>query len=246
MCPRCEGMGQVNDIDLSQLYDDKKSLNEGAITIPGYSMEGWYGRIFRGCGFFDPDKPIKKFTKKELHDLLHKEPTKIKVNGINLTYTGLIPQLQKSFLSKDVERAAAAHPRVRRACGHVHHLSRVQRQPTQRGGPLLQDQGKEHRRRLLDADHRSGGVGERTERTVRRAALGDATAHARLVRRDRARLPQSRQAVGHAVGRRGAAHQDDPPPRLVAHRRDVRLRRTDDRDAPPRHPADERASAAAA
>ncbi|WP_394836468.1 excinuclease ABC subunit UvrA [Pendulispora rubella] len=110
MCPRCEGMGSVSDIDLSQLYDDKKSLNEGALTIPGYSMEGWYGRIFRGCGFFDPDKPIRKFTKKELHDLLHKEPTKIKVDGINLTYAGLIPQIQKSFLSKDVD---ALQPHIR-------------------------------------------------------------------------------------------------------------------------------------
>ncbi|MGB9377385.1 MAG: excinuclease ABC subunit UvrA [Mycobacteriales bacterium] len=103
MCPRCEGRGSVNDIDLTQLYDDTKSLNEGALTIPGYSMDGWYGRIFTGCGFFDPDKPIKKFTKKELNDLVHKEPTKIKVDGINLTYEGLIPKLQKSMLSKDVD-----------------------------------------------------------------------------------------------------------------------------------------------
>ncbi|MEY4548292.1 MAG: hypothetical protein RL685_4487, partial [Pseudomonadota bacterium] len=110
MCARCEGMGSVNDIDLSQLYDDKKSLNEGALTIPGYSMEGWYGRIFNGCGFFDADKPIRKFTKKELHDLLHKEPTKIKVDGINLTYQGLLPQIQKSYLSKDVE---AMQPHIR-------------------------------------------------------------------------------------------------------------------------------------
>ncbi len=110
MCPRCEGMGNVNDFDLSALYDDSKSLNEGALTIPGYSMEGWYGRIFRGCGFFDPDKPIRKFNKRELHDLLHKEPTKIKVEGINLTYQGLIPQIQKSFLSKDVD---AMQPHIR-------------------------------------------------------------------------------------------------------------------------------------
>ncbi|MFJ6152564.1 ATP-binding cassette domain-containing protein [Micromonospora profundi] len=103
MCPRCEGMGSVTDFDLSALYDDSKSLNEGAITIPGYSMEGWYGRIFRGCGYFDPDKPIGKFNKKELQDLLHREPTKIKIDGINLTYVGLIPQIQKSFLSKDVD-----------------------------------------------------------------------------------------------------------------------------------------------
>ena len=110
MCPRCEGMGAVTDFDLAALYDDGKSLNEGALTIPGYSMDGWYGRIFRGCGFFDPDKPICKFTKRELHDLLHKEPTKIKVEGINLTYSGLIPQIQKSFLSKDVE---AMQPHIR-------------------------------------------------------------------------------------------------------------------------------------
>ncbi|MGN6475524.1 MAG: excinuclease ABC subunit UvrA, partial [Mycobacteriales bacterium] len=103
MCPRCEGMGSINDFDLSALYDDSKSLNDGALTIPGYSMDGWYGRIFRGCGFFDPDKPIRKFTKKELHDLLYREATKIKVDGINLTYAGLIPTIQKSYLSKDVD-----------------------------------------------------------------------------------------------------------------------------------------------
>ncbi|MGH8991201.1 MAG: excinuclease ABC subunit UvrA, partial [Acidimicrobiia bacterium] len=103
MCARCEGRGSVTDFDLSELYDEDKSLNEGALRIPGYSMEGWYGRIFRGCGFFDPDKPIRKFTKKELADLLHKEPTKIKVEGINLTYAGLIPTIQRSFLSKDVD-----------------------------------------------------------------------------------------------------------------------------------------------
>ncbi len=103
MCTRCEGRGTVSDFDLSALYDDSKSLNEGALTIPGYSMDGWYGRIFRGCGYFDPDKPIRKFNKRELHDLLHKGPTKIKVDGINLTYAGLIPQIEKSFLSKDVD-----------------------------------------------------------------------------------------------------------------------------------------------
>ncbi len=103
MCTRCEGRGSVTDFDLSQLYDEGKSLNEGALTIPGYSMDGWYGRIFRGCGFFDPDKPIRKFTKRELGDLLHKEPTKIKVDGVNLTYEGLIPKIQKSFLAKDVD-----------------------------------------------------------------------------------------------------------------------------------------------
>ncbi|GAA4400871.1 excinuclease ABC subunit UvrA [Tsukamurella soli] len=103
MCPRCEGMGSVNDIDLSQLYDDTKSLNENPFTIPGYSMDGWQGRIYRGSGYFDPDKPIRRYTKRELADLLYKEPTKIKVEGINLTYEGIIPKLQKSMLSKDVD-----------------------------------------------------------------------------------------------------------------------------------------------
>jgi excinuclease UvrABC ATPase subunit len=103
MCQRCEGMGNVTDFDLSQLYDDTKSLNEGALTIPGYSMDGWYGRIFRGCGFFDPDKPIGRYGRKELENLLHKEPTKIKIDDINLTYSGLIPTIQKSMLSKDVD-----------------------------------------------------------------------------------------------------------------------------------------------
>ncbi len=110
MCPRCEGMGSVTDFDLSALYDDRKSLNEGALTIPGYSMDGWYGRIFSGCGFFDPNKPIRAFTTTELSDLLYKEPTKIKVGGINLTYEGLIPRIQKSFLSKDLD---ALQPHIR-------------------------------------------------------------------------------------------------------------------------------------
>ncbi|MFJ9807909.1 ATP-binding cassette domain-containing protein [Streptomyces sp. NPDC101158] len=110
MCPRCEGRGSVSDIDLTALYDDSKSLAEGALTIPGYTMDGWYGRIFSGSGFFDMDKPIRRFTKRELNDLLHREPTKIKVEGINLTYEGLIPKLQKSMLSKDVD---SLQPHVR-------------------------------------------------------------------------------------------------------------------------------------
>ncbi|MFF3568765.1 ATP-binding cassette domain-containing protein [Nocardia jiangxiensis] len=110
MCPRCEGRGSVNDIDLTQLYDDTKSLREGPFTIPGYSMDGWFGRIFIGSGYFDPDKPIRKYNKRELNDLLYREPTKIKVEGINLTYEGLIPKIQKSMLSKDVD---ALQPHVR-------------------------------------------------------------------------------------------------------------------------------------
>jgi excinuclease UvrABC ATPase subunit len=102
MCPRCEGMGQINDIDLKQLYDDSKSLKEGALTIPGYTAEGWYMRLFAGIGI-DTDKPIRKYTKKELHLLLYQEATKVKVEKLNLTYEGLIPRIKKSFLSKDVD-----------------------------------------------------------------------------------------------------------------------------------------------
>ena len=108
MCPRCEGMGSVSDIDLSQLFDDSKSINEGAIKVPGYTSDGWYVRIF-GV-FLDLDKPIRKYTKKERHDFLYKEPTKVKVEKLNLTYEGLVPRIQKSFLSKDVE---AMQPHIR-------------------------------------------------------------------------------------------------------------------------------------
>lgn len=110
MCPRCEGMGSVTDIDLSQLYDDSKSLNEGALTIPGYTADGWYVRIFAGSGFLDPDKPIRKYTKQERHDFLYKEPVKVKVQNVNITYEGLVPRIQKSFLSKDVD---ALQPHIR-------------------------------------------------------------------------------------------------------------------------------------
>ncbi len=109
MCPRCEGTGAVSDFDLTALYDESKSLGEGALTVPGYSMDGWYGRIFSGAGF-DMDKPIGKYAKKDLDKLLYGEPTKIKVEGINLTYEGVIPKIQKSMLSKDVD---AMQPHIR-------------------------------------------------------------------------------------------------------------------------------------
>ena len=176
MCPRCEGRGSVTDFDLTALYDDSKSLNEGALTIPGYSMDGWYGRIFRGCGFFDPDKPISKFTKKELHDLLYKEPTKIKVEGINLTYEGLIPQIQKSFLSKDVD-AMQPHIRafVERAVTFTTcpECDGTRLSEAARSSKIKRDQ---HRRRLRDADQRPGRVGARPRRAVGGAAARGAAA----------------------------------------------------------------------
>ena len=110
MCPRCEGRGSVTDIDLSQLYDDSKSLNEGAITVPGYTGGGWNSRLYSASGFVDPDKPIRKYTKKERHDFLHHEPVRMKIAGINMTYEGLIPRIQKSMLSKDAD---AMQPHIR-------------------------------------------------------------------------------------------------------------------------------------
>ena len=110
MCPRCEGMGSVSDIDLAQLYDDSKSLNEGALTIPGYQAGGWNYRLYAASGFYDPDKPIRKFSKKELQDFLYREPTRMKIAGINMTYEGLIGRIQKSMLSKDKE---AMQPHIR-------------------------------------------------------------------------------------------------------------------------------------
>ncbi len=103
MCLRCEGRGSVTDIDLAQLFDDSKSLNEGALTAPGYKGGGWNSRLYIESGFVDPDKPIRKYTKKELHDFLHHEPVRMKIAGINMTYEGLIPRIQKSMLSKDKE-----------------------------------------------------------------------------------------------------------------------------------------------
>jgi excinuclease UvrABC ATPase subunit len=164
MCPRCEGMGSVTDFDVNALYDDTKSLNEGALTIPGYSMDGWYGRIFKSCGFFDPDKPIRDYTKKELHDLLRKEPTKIKVEGINLTYE------------------AAAHSRLRGTGGDLHHVPRLRRYPAQRGCSIFQDKGAQHRRCLLDADQRSGRLGAGSGGAVGGAAARHAGGHARSTR----------------------------------------------------------------
>ena len=110
MCPRCEGRGNVTDLDLTQLYDERKSLAEGAIMVPGYTADGWAVRIYSESGFLDPDKPIARYTKKELQTFLYGEPTKVKVNNINLTYEGLVPKIQKSFLSKDVD---ALQPHIR-------------------------------------------------------------------------------------------------------------------------------------
>ena len=232
MCPRCEGRGSVTDFDLSQLYDDSKSLNEGALTIPGYSMDGWYGRILRGCGFFDPDKPIRKFTKKELRDLLHKEPTKIKVDGINLTYAGLIPTIQKSMLSKDVD---ALQPHIRAFVERVVTFTTC----PECGGSRLNEAARSSKiegKNIADVcamqiSDLADWIRGLDEPSVARCSPGSNTSSTRS---RRSGWDTSRSTGRRAPVRgRGTAHQDDPPPRLVAHRRHLRLRRAHDRPAPP-------------
>ena len=159
MCPRCEGMGAVSDIDLTQLYDDTKSLSQGALTIPGYTVDGWQVRIFAASGFIDPDKPIRRYSKRELQDFLYREPIKVKFESMNLTYEGLVPRIRKSFLSKDKE---AMQPHIR---------SFVERAVTFTTCPdcsgtrlnkaaLSAKIGKrQHRRSLCDADQRPGRMG---------------------------------------------------------------------------------------
>ena len=110
MCPRCEGMGTISDVDLAELYDEDKTLEEGPFTIPGYVPGGWYVKIFASSGFYPADKPIRTFTKRQMHDFLYKEPTKISIDGMNMTYEGLIPKIQKSMLNKDRD---AMQPHVR-------------------------------------------------------------------------------------------------------------------------------------
>ena len=188
-CPRCEGMGTVTDIDLTQLYDENKSLAEGAITIPGYNADGWQVRIFAESGFLDPDKPIRDYTETELHDFLHREPTKVKVENINMTYEGLVPKVQKSFLSKDRE---SLQPHIRAFVDRAVTFTAC----PECGGTRLNEAarasrigGHQHRRRLRDADQRPGRVGPRPRRAVGGAAARDAAADPRLVRGDRAGLP---------------------------------------------------------
>ena len=246
MCPRCEGMGSASDIDLTQLYDESKSLAEGAITVPGYTADGWSTRMYSESGFFDADKPIRDYTETELNDFLYKEPVKVRINGINLTYEGLVPKIQKSMLSKDVD---ALQPHIRAFVDRAVTFSSC----PDCGGTRLNEAARsskierdQHRRRVRDADQRPGRVGPRPGRAVGGAAAGGARGEPRLVRRDGPGLPEPRPAVRHAVGRRGAAHEDDPPPRVVADRRHVRLRRADDRAARPRRRADEHVAPAPA
>ena len=235
MCPRCEGMGAVSDFDLTALYDDEQVAQRGRAHDP---------RLRRGRLVRPHLRRLRLPGPGQANSRVHTQGTRRPpVQGAHQDQGG---QHQPDLRGSDPEnpeivpvqgrrRAAAAHPRLRGASGHVHHLSRVRRHPAQRDRPLIADPRDRHRRGLRDADQRPGRVGAGSGRAVRRAAACEATAHPGLVRRDRAGLPLTRPTVGHALGRRGAARQDDPPPGVVAHRRHVRLRRADDRAAPARH-----------
>jgi len=245
MCPRCEGMGSVTDVDLSALYDDSKSLSDGALTIPGFSVDGWYGRIFRGCGFFDADKPIRKYSKRELHDLLDKEPTKIKVDGINLTYEGLIPRIQKSFLSKDLD-ALQPHIRafVERAvtftscpeCGGTR-LSEAARSSKVQGINIADTCAMQ----ISDLARWVGGLDEPSVAPLLASLAGTLEAFVEIglgyLSLDR---PSGTLSGGEAQRTKMIRHLGS------SHRHHLRLRRAHHGPAPPRHRADERPAAAAA
>ena len=245
MCPRCEGMGNVSDFDLTALYDESKSLADGALTVPGYSMDGWYGRIFAGAGL-PMDKPIAQFTKKELEKLLYCGAGQDQGRGHQPHLRGPDPQDPEVDAVQGRRGDAAARPPVRRARDHLHDLPRLRGHPAHPGSPVVEDQGQEHRRAVPDADQRPRRVDARPRRAGGRPAGRRAAAPARLVRRDRPGLPVARPARGHAVRGRGAAHEDDPPPRLLADRRHLRVRRAHHRAAPARHRADEQPAAPAA
>ena len=198
-------------------------------------MDGWYGRDLRGRRLRHGQADPRLHARRSSTTCSTRSRPRSRSNGVNLTYEGLIPQDPEVDAVEGHRHAPAARPRLRRAGGDLHALSRMRRHPAQRAGAIVEDRGDQHRRRLRDADRRSRRVAARPGRAIGRAAARRPPAHVRLVRRDRAGLPLARPAVGHAVGRRVPAHPDDPPPRLVADRRHVRLRRAHDRAASARH-----------
>ena len=246
MCPRCEGMGSINDMDLTQLYDATKSLERGRAQDPGLQ----HGRLVRPHLRAAPASTWTSRSattpQKELDRPAPRGADQDQGRGRQPHLRGADPEDPEVDAVEGHRHAAAARPGVRRAGGDVLRLPRLRRHPAQRAGPVLEDRRHQHRRRLRHADRRSRRVAARPGRAVGRAPARRPPAHVRLVRRDRARLSLARPAVGHAVGRRIAAHQDDPPPRLVADRRHLRLRRADDRAASARHRPDERPAATAA
>ena len=241
MCPRCEGVGTVSDLDLTQLYDDSKSLTEGAITVPGYKTGGWNYRLYSASGFVDPDKPIRKYTKKELHDFLHHEPTRMKIAGINMTYEGLIPRIQKSMLSKDRE---SMQPHIREFVDRAVTFTTC----PDCGGTRLSEEARASKIREINiGDACAMQISDLAEwvRGLDEPSVAPLLASLQqtldsFVEIGLGYLSLDRSS-GTLSGGEAQRDQDDPSSRVLAHRRHLCLRRADDRNAPPRHPADERA-----
>ncbi len=245
MCPRCEGLGEVSDIDIDELLDRSKSLAEGAITVPGYNADGWMVRAFSESGFVDADKPIADYSEQELADLLYKEPTKVKIQNINMTYEGLVPKVTKSMLQKDRD---TLQPHIR---AFVDRAVKFTACPDCGGTRLNEGARSSKIRGVSIADAAAMQISDLASWL---ATIDDpevAPAHGRhapddrLVRRDRPRVPLARPCLRVALRRGGAAHEDDPAPRVEPHRHRLRLRRADRGPAPARHPAHERPAAAA-
>ena len=244
MCAECEGLGRVSTVDVDALVDRDKSLNEGAITFPGFQPGTWYHRIFADSGFFDPDKPVRDFTDAELERLLYGPETKVKTGNINLTYLGLVDKIRRAYLVKDLD---ALQPAVRRA---VERISTSDACPSC-GGTRLNALARSS---LIDgrniADLAAMQISDLADflRGIDDAGCPPdprgAPGPPRLDGPHRPRLPEPRSRVVDAVRRRGAADEDGPPPWLVPDRCDLRLRRADDRPPRPRRGADERAAAA--
>ena len=190
MCPRCEGRGAVSDLDLAQIVDESKSLDEGAIMVPGYTADGWMVKGFSQSGFYPADKPIEQFTEKQRHLFLYGEVTKVKISGINMTYEGLIPKITKSMLSKDIDALQPPHPRFRGTGGVLHHLSRVRRHAPDRGSAVVEDLWDQHRRRVPDAGHRPRRLGERARPARGGTAAGRSEGEPRRLRDARTGLPE--------------------------------------------------------
>ena len=245
MCPRCEGMGASTTSTSPRSTTRPSRWPTGALLVPGLQ----HGRLVR------PDLQRRRPADGQADRQVHPEgaaEAALRRAGEDQG-RGRQPHLRgRAHQGPEVDAVqgrrgdAAARPAVRRARGHLHDLPRLRRHPAVQGGAVLEDQGQEHRRPVRDADQRPGRRGCATSTSRRWRRCSGAAAPARLVRRDRPGLPLPRPAGGHALGRRGPAHQDDPPPRLLAHRRHLRLRRADDRAAPARHRADEPAAAPAA
>ncbi len=245
MCPRCEGMGKVNDIDLTALYDEEKSLNDGALTVPGYSMDGLVRPAVRGHGPADG----------QADQVLHQEAARddAVVGADQAEGRGRQPHLHRHDpADPEVDAVqgprgdAAAHPAVRGPGGDLPDVPRLRGHPAHARGAEVEDRRQVDRRPVRDADQRPRRLGPRPQGAVGRAAAQGPPAPARLVLRDRPRLPVARPPGRHPLRRRGAADQDDPAPGVVADRRHLRLRRAHDRPPPPRHRADEQPAPPAA